>query len=54
MKPESFDAIIIGAGQAGPPLAERCSKAGLKTALIERGAFGGTCVNVGYAAISTV
>ena len=47
MSIENFDAIIIGAGQAGPLLAERCSKEGLKTALIERGAFGGTCVNVG-------
>jgi pyruvate/2-oxoglutarate dehydrogenase complex dihydrolipoamide dehydrogenase (E3) component len=47
MSLENFDAIIIGAGQAGPSLAERCSKEGLKTALIERGAFGGTCVNVG-------
>ena len=47
MTPESFDVIIIGAGQAGPPLAARCSKEGLKTAFIERGAFGGTCVNVG-------
>ena len=54
MKPESFDAIIIGAGQAGPPLAERCSKAGLKTALIERGAFGGTCVNVGCTPTKTL
>ena len=47
MTPESFDVIIIGAGQAGPSLAMRCSKEGLKTAFIERGAFGGTCVNVG-------
>ncbi len=54
MTPESFDAIIIGAGQAGPPLAERCSKAGLKTALIERGAFGGTCVNVGCTPTKTM
>ena len=47
MSTETFDAIIVGAGQAGPSLAERCSQQGLKTALIERGAFGGTCVNVG-------
>ena len=44
---ESFDAIIVGAGQAGPAIAERCSKEGLKTAVIERHHFGGTCVNVG-------
>ncbi|WP_174510932.1 FAD-containing oxidoreductase [Methylocella tundrae] len=42
-----FDAIIIGAGQAGPPLAGRLTKAGLKVALVERKFFGGTCVNTG-------
>ena len=43
----SYDAIVIGAGQAGPPLAVRLAKAGLKTALIEREHLGGTCVNDG-------
>ena len=43
----NYDAIVIGAGQAGPPLAERLGKAGLKTAIIERHLLGGTCVNVG-------
>lgn len=42
-----FDAIIIGAGQAGPPLAEQLGKSGLSTAIIERHLLGGTCVNVG-------
>ncbi|MCZ6895413.1 MAG: FAD-containing oxidoreductase [Gammaproteobacteria bacterium] len=42
-----FDAIVIGAGQAGPPLAERMTQEGLETAIIERNRFGGTCVNVG-------
>lgn len=42
-----FDAIIIGAGQAGPPLAERLTKAGRSVALVERNRFGGTCVNTG-------
>jgi pyruvate/2-oxoglutarate dehydrogenase complex dihydrolipoamide dehydrogenase (E3) component len=42
-----FDAIILGAGQAGPPLAGRLTKAGMKVALIERKLFGGTCVNTG-------
>ena len=42
-----FDAIVIGAGQAGPPLAERLTQEGLHTAIIERNLFGGTCVNVG-------
>jgi|ERR1051326_2555075 pyruvate/2-oxoglutarate dehydrogenase complex dihydrolipoamide dehydrogenase (E3) component len=43
----SYDAIIIGTGQAGPPLARRLSAAGKKVAIIERGLFGGTCVNTG-------
>jgi pyruvate/2-oxoglutarate dehydrogenase complex dihydrolipoamide dehydrogenase (E3) component len=42
-----FDAIIIGTGQAGPALAARLSGAGMKVAVIERGKFGGTCVNTG-------
>ena len=42
-----FDAIIIGAGQAGPPLAGRLTTAGMSVALIERHLFGGTCVNTG-------
>jgi len=42
-----FDAIIIGAGQAGPPLAGRLTAAGMKVALIERHLVGGTCVNTG-------
>lgn len=41
------DAIIIGAGQAGPPLAGRLTAAGMTVALIERHLFGGTCVNTG-------
>jgi pyruvate/2-oxoglutarate dehydrogenase complex dihydrolipoamide dehydrogenase (E3) component len=41
----SFDAIIIGAGQAGPSLAGRLTSAGMKVALIERKFLGGTCVN---------
>jgi pyruvate/2-oxoglutarate dehydrogenase complex dihydrolipoamide dehydrogenase (E3) component len=42
-----FDAIIIGAGQAGPSLAGRFNDAGKTVALIERGELGGTCVNTG-------
>ena len=42
-----FDAIIIGAGQAGPSLAGRLTTAGMKVALVERKLFGGTCVNTG-------
>ena len=43
----SYDAIVIGTGQAGPPLAARLSAAGMTVAVIERGSFGGTCVNTG-------
>jgi pyruvate/2-oxoglutarate dehydrogenase complex dihydrolipoamide dehydrogenase (E3) component len=42
-----FDAIVIGAGQAGPPMAGRLAAAGQKVALIERKLVGGTCVNTG-------
>ncbi|OLE19767.1 MAG: mercuric reductase [Betaproteobacteria bacterium 13_1_20CM_3_63_8] len=44
---EKFDAIVIGAGQAGPALCARLDQEGLKTALIERKLLGGTCVNNG-------
>lgn len=44
---QSFDAIVIGSGQAGPFLAVDLANAGLRTALIEREHFGGTCVNDG-------
>jgi pyruvate/2-oxoglutarate dehydrogenase complex dihydrolipoamide dehydrogenase (E3) component len=49
-----FDAIIIGAGQAGPPLAARLTGAGMKVALVERGLFGGTCVNTGCTPTKTL
>ena len=42
-----FDAIVIGTGQAGPSLAARLATAGITVAIIERGKFGGTCVNTG-------
>ena len=42
-----FDAIIIGAGQAGPSLAGRFNKEGKKVAIVERKYVGGTCVNTG-------
>jgi pyruvate/2-oxoglutarate dehydrogenase complex dihydrolipoamide dehydrogenase (E3) component len=44
---ESFDAIIIGTGQAGPSLANRLTQGGLKVAIVERKLVGGTCVNTG-------
>jgi len=44
---QAYDALIIGAGQAGPPLAGRLTAAGMSVAVIERKLFGGTCVNTG-------
>ena len=44
---ETYDAIVIGTGQAGPALCGRLDREGLKTAVIERRDLGGTCVNVG-------
>ena len=42
-----YDAIVIGTGQAGPPLASRLTDEGFRVAVIERKHFGGTCVNTG-------
>src|ERR1700760_2473367 len=44
---KTYDAIVIGAGQAGTPFAKKLAFAGKKTALIERRYVGGTCVNDG-------
>jgi pyruvate/2-oxoglutarate dehydrogenase complex dihydrolipoamide dehydrogenase (E3) component len=44
---QQYDAVVIGTGQAGPPLARRLAAAGMTVAVIERGAFGGTCVSTG-------
>jgi len=44
---QSFDAIVVGAGQAGPSLAVKLAGAGRKVAMVERKLFGGTCVNTG-------
>ncbi|MBV8096108.1 MAG: FAD-containing oxidoreductase, partial [Acetobacteraceae bacterium] len=49
-----YDAIIIGTGQAGPPLALRLAKAKMKVAIIERGLVGGTCVNTGCTPTKTL
>jgi pyruvate/2-oxoglutarate dehydrogenase complex dihydrolipoamide dehydrogenase (E3) component len=49
-----FDAIIIGTGQAGPPLAARFADAGKTVAIVERGKFGGTCVNTGCTPTKTL
>jgi pyruvate/2-oxoglutarate dehydrogenase complex dihydrolipoamide dehydrogenase (E3) component len=44
---KTYDAIIIGTGQAGPALCGRLAAAGMRVAIIERKNFGGTCVNMG-------
>ncbi len=51
---KNFDAIIIGTGQAGPSLAARMTREGMKIAIIERKLFGGTCVNVGCVPTKTL
>jgi pyruvate/2-oxoglutarate dehydrogenase complex dihydrolipoamide dehydrogenase (E3) component len=51
---EDFDAILIGSGQGGNPLALAMAKAGWKTAMIEREHVGGTCVNVGCTPTKTL
>lgn len=52
--PIRFDAIVIGAGQAGPSLAARLTAAGRTVALVERKLFGGTCVNTGCTPTKTM
>jgi len=42
-----YDAIVVGAGQAGPYVASRLAGAGMKVAVVERNLMGGTCVNTG-------
>jgi len=51
---KTYDAIIIGTGQAGPFLAQRLAGAGMKVAIIERKLFGGTCVNTGCTPTKTM
>jgi len=54
MTTSSLDAIVIGTGQAGPALAVRLAGHGWRTALVERGEFGGTCVNNGCTPTKTL
>jgi pyruvate/2-oxoglutarate dehydrogenase complex dihydrolipoamide dehydrogenase (E3) component len=51
---DQYDAIIIGSGQGGKPLATTLGKAGWKTALIERDQIGGTCINYGCTPTKTM
>jgi pyruvate/2-oxoglutarate dehydrogenase complex dihydrolipoamide dehydrogenase (E3) component len=54
MKMEKFDAIIIGSGQAGNPLAKRLSREGRRVAVIESAYIGGTCINYGCTPTKTL
>jgi len=54
MTAETFDAIIVGTGQAGPALANRLTAAGMSVALVERHLIGGTCVNTGCTPTKTM
>jgi pyruvate/2-oxoglutarate dehydrogenase complex dihydrolipoamide dehydrogenase (E3) component len=51
---ETFDAIVIGSGQGGTPLASALDKAGRKTALIEKQHIGGCCINEGCTPTKTL
>ncbi len=52
--PEQYDAIVVGAGQAGTPLSMALAQAGMRTALIERKHVGGTCINEGCTPTKTM
>ena len=54
IKVEKFDAIIIGSGQAGNPLAKRLSREGKRMALVEAAYIGGTCINYGCTPTKTL
>jgi pyruvate/2-oxoglutarate dehydrogenase complex dihydrolipoamide dehydrogenase (E3) component len=54
VNPTTYDAIVIGTGQAGNPLSKALAKAGWKTAVIERLYIGGTCINVGCTPTKTM
>jgi pyruvate/2-oxoglutarate dehydrogenase complex dihydrolipoamide dehydrogenase (E3) component len=51
---QTWDALVLGAGQAGVPLAVALARAGRKTALVERDQVGGTCINVGCTPTKTL
>ncbi len=51
---EKYDAIVIGSGQGGTPLARELAEAGMRTALVERKHVGGTCINEGCTPTKTI
>ncbi|MEO5910028.1 MAG: mercuric reductase [Pelobium sp.] len=52
--PKKFDAIVIGAGQAGIPLAKKLASSGKSVAIIEKRIIGGTCINDGCSPTKTM
>jgi pyruvate/2-oxoglutarate dehydrogenase complex dihydrolipoamide dehydrogenase (E3) component len=51
---QHYDAVVVGAGQGGGPLASALARAGRRTALIEREHIGGTCINTGCTPTKTM
>ena len=49
-----YDAIVIGAGQAGSPLSQKLADRGWAVALVEKEYLGGTCVNTGCTPTKTM
>jgi dihydrolipoyl dehydrogenase len=54
MAAEHYDAVVIGSGQGGTPLARALAEAGRKTAIVEREHVGGTCINEGCTPTKTM
>src|ERR1700740_2919632 len=54
IRPMHYDAIVIGSGQGGVPLAVRFADLGWQVALIEKGNLGGTCINTGCTPTKTM
>jgi pyruvate/2-oxoglutarate dehydrogenase complex dihydrolipoamide dehydrogenase (E3) component len=51
---KTFDAIVIGSGQGGVPLATNFARLGWRVALIEEGQLGGSCINYGCTPTKTM
>ncbi|RFZ92337.1 dihydrolipoyl dehydrogenase [Mucilaginibacter conchicola] len=51
---KQYDAIVIGSGQAGSPLAKKLAEAGMKTLIVEKRFYGGTCINDGCTPTKTM
>ncbi|HZX41381.1 MAG TPA: FAD-dependent oxidoreductase, partial [Myxococcaceae bacterium] len=51
---QTWEALVVGSGQAGVPLAVALARAGRRTAIVERAEVGGTCINVGCTPTKTL